>query len=116
LTCNDTKKKGIRRKKRIYQGANWVDLTVEGERSEPGGTATGAAAHCGRIACSERINLIGTRGWGWRCQAYFWACTVAMDMRGQKRKKSGAEKGNLGYFEVEENFCRRRKDRGKGLE
>jgi hypothetical protein len=36
LTCNDTKKKGIRRKKRIYQGANWVDLTVEGERSEPG--------------------------------------------------------------------------------
>jgi hypothetical protein len=39
-----------------------------------------------------------------------------MDMRGQKRKKSGAEKGNLGYFEVEENFCRRRKDRGKGLE
>lgn len=28
----------------------------------------------GRIACSGRINLIG-RGWGRRCQAYFWACT-----------------------------------------
>jgi hypothetical protein len=37
-------------------------------------TATGAAL-CGRIACSDRINYIRGRGWGWRCQAYFWECT-----------------------------------------
>lgn len=44
-----------------------------------GGYGDRRCAHCGRIACSERINLIGARGWGWRCQAYFWACTVAMN-------------------------------------
>ena len=42
--------------------------------SRGGRTLTGAAL-CGRIACSERINLVGGRGWGWRCQAYFWECT-----------------------------------------
>jgi hypothetical protein len=68
------------------------------ERAGGYGDKRCCSLHCGRIACSERINLIGTRGWGWRCQAYFWACTVAMDMRGQKRKKSGAEKDNLGYL------------------
>jgi hypothetical protein len=44
------------------------------KESRGGRTATGAAL-CGRIACSERINLVGGRGWGWRCQAYFWECT-----------------------------------------
>jgi hypothetical protein len=48
--------------------------------------------HCGRIACSERINLIGARGWGWRCQAYFWACTVAMELERAKKKKMQVQK------------------------
>lgn len=56
----------------------------------------------GRIACSERINLIG-RGWGWRCQAYFWACTdcriehggYTEDMRGREVEESPCDLGNV---------------------
>lgn len=55
-----------------------VDLTVGGKEglslSLCGRRSVGHSLG-GRIACSERINLIG-RGWGWRCQAYFWACTA----------------------------------------
>lgn len=54
--------------------SQWEDEDGFSER-EPGGRTLTGAALCGRIACSERINLIGGRGWGWRCQAYFWECT-----------------------------------------
>lgn len=54
--------------------SQWEEEDGFSER-EPGGRTLTGAALCGRIACSERINLVGGRGWGWRCQAYFWECT-----------------------------------------
>lgn len=57
-----------------------MDLTVEGEdefsEREPGGTY-------GDRRCTSAGNRLffgsglttSDRGWGWRCQAYFWECT-----------------------------------------
>lgn len=51
------KKVGMHQQEAGPRARGGVDLTVEGER-EPGGMAD-KALHCGRIACSERINSIG---------------------------------------------------------
>lgn len=64
-------RKGESKRCGSHSGKRRTDSVRE---SRGGRTLTGAAL-CGRIACSERINLVGGRGWGWRCQAYFWECT-----------------------------------------